>query len=309
MHNILLLGAGELGTPIVHHLLPLLGDSAKLSLVVRPSTLADPASSQTPLARLLESNKVPRIGLDTARASHEELVSLFKGHDTVISASGMAAPSGTQLKLARAVLEAGVARYVPWQFGLDYDAIGKGGAQDLFDEQLDVRAVLRAQKATEWIIVSTGIFMTFLFEEPFGVVTGVRGGEQPTVRALGSWENRVTYTHPEDIGHVTAELVMESWNEVKNGVVFIAGDTVSFGELADMIDTSFGSSSITRELWNLDHLRHDLAASRSDGMRKYRVVLAEGVGVAWDKDMSWNALNGLSMTTVGPFASKLTGTA
>ena len=52
------------------------------------------------------------------------------------------------------VLEADVKRYFPWQFGVDYDVIGRGSAQDLFDEQLDVRDLLRSQNRMEWVIVS-----------------------------------------------------------------------------------------------------------------------------------------------------------
>ena len=307
MHKILLLGAGELGTPILHHLLPHLDQSTQLSLVVRPSTLADPASSQSPLAKLLDSHKIPRIGLDTARASTDELVSLFRSYDAIVSASGMAAPPGTQLKLAQAVLAAGVKRYIPWQFGLDYDAIGRGGAQDLFDEQLDVRALLRGQRETEWVIISTGIFMTFLFEEAFGVVVDLRGGGKPTVRALGSWENKVTYTHPEDIGRVTTEVIVKAWDEVKNGVVFVAGDTVSFDELATRVGTAAGSRGVAKELWDLDHLERELAAAPTDGMRKYRVVLAEGTGVAWEKDVSWNALKEMPVKTMADYAKEVRG--
>lgn len=36
----------------------------------------------------------------------------------------------------QAVLEAGVLSYFPWQFGVDYNAIGKGSSQELFDEML-----------------------------------------------------------------------------------------------------------------------------------------------------------------------------
>jgi len=54
-----------------------------------------------------------------------------------------------------------VKRYFPWQFGVDYDVIGRGSAQDLFDKQLDVRHLLRGQSGTEWVVVSTGMFMSF----------------------------------------------------------------------------------------------------------------------------------------------------
>lgn len=82
---------------------------------------------------------------------------------------------GSQLKLTRAVLEAGVSRYFPWQYGIDYDVVGGGSAQDLFDEQLEVRNLLRSSSSSsptsvDWIIVSTGVFMSFLLVPEFGPV-------------------------------------------------------------------------------------------------------------------------------------------
>ena len=91
---------------------------------------------------------------------------------------------------------------MPWQFGVDYDVLGKGSAQDLFNEQLEVRELLRAQRATEWIIISTGMFTSFLFEPAFGVVDLANN----TVNALGSWDTQVTVTTPEDIGMLTATV-------------------------------------------------------------------------------------------------------
>ena len=90
--------------------------------------------------------------------------------------------------MVRATLQAGVKRYLPWQFGLDYDAIGRGSGQDLFDEQIDVRDLLRSQQGqegeTEWVIVSTGLFLSFLFENGFFV--DARDLERrATVTALG----------------------------------------------------------------------------------------------------------------------------
>jgi hypothetical protein len=63
---------------------------------------------------------------------------------------------GFQLKLANAVLDAGVKRYFPWQFGVDFEVIGRGSAQDLFDEQLDVRELLRSQNATNGSLFPQG---------------------------------------------------------------------------------------------------------------------------------------------------------
>lgn len=125
MSDILVLGAGELGGPIINHLIKIRTSDIKISVLVRPSTLSDPANAKTAMAKHLESNKVTRVGADTSRASVSELAGLFRQYDTIVSASGMAAKPGTQLKLAQAVLAAGVKHYIRWQFGLDYDPIGK----------------------------------------------------------------------------------------------------------------------------------------------------------------------------------------
>lgn len=91
-------------------------------------------------------------------------------------------------------------RYVPWQFGVDYDVVGRGSGQKVFDEQSDVRDMLRRQTATQWVIVSTGMFTSFLFEPAFGVVDLEHG----KVHALGSWHNRLTITTSDNIGRLTA---------------------------------------------------------------------------------------------------------
>lgn len=67
------------------------------------------------------------------------------------------------------------------QFGVNYDAVGKGSGQPVWDEQYDVRTLLRAQTATEWVIISTGMFTSFLFEPAFDVVNL----SQNTLNALG----------------------------------------------------------------------------------------------------------------------------
>ncbi len=50
----------------------------------------------------------------------------FHGFDTIINCMGFVAGAGTQIKITRAVLEAGVKRYFPRQFGVNYDVAAKG---------------------------------------------------------------------------------------------------------------------------------------------------------------------------------------
>ena len=186
-------------------------------------------------------------------------------------------------------------RYFPWQFGVDYDVIGRGSAQTLFDEQLDVRDLLRGQSGTEWVIVSTGMFTSFLFEGYFGVVDlAVTPGK---VRALGGWENQVSLTTPEDIGKLTAEIVFENSPKFKNEVLYTAGQTVSYGEVADLVDEVL-ERKVQREVWTVSALKEDLAREPENPINKYRVVFAEGKGCSWDMAGTFNANRGIEVEDV-----------
>lgn len=199
------------------------------------------------------------------------------------------------------MLAAGVRRYYPWQFGLDYDVIGRGSTQPLFDEQLDVRDLLRKnQDTTEWVIVSTGVFTSFLFEPFWGVLDQEKG----VVRAFGSWENRVTATAPEDIARCMAEIVLVDYENVRNEVVYLAGDTVSYGRLADVVENVLGRKS-QREVWTLERLREELKADPGNQIKRYRPIWAEGRGVAWSVEESYNARKGIKMMGVEDWARKV----
>lgn len=292
--SILVLGAGELGTAVLRHLAARAASSPGITLTVllRPATIAsdDPGKQRDVAA--LRALGVRLLPGDLAADSVAGLAALFTGFDTVISCTGFVGGPGTQRKLTHAVLAAGVPRYVPWQFGVDYDVIGRGSAQDLFDEQLDVRDLLRAQDRTEWVIISTGIFTSFLFEPAFGVVELAHN----TVRALGSWDTAVTVTTSDDIGALTAAILFAE-PRIRNQVVYTAGDTVTYGQLADIVEAVSGRP-VRREVWGVAALRHELAQSPADALKKYRVVFAEGTGVAWEHATTFNAAHGIGVVSV-----------
>ncbi|KAL9123140.1 MAG: hypothetical protein Q9187_000306 [Circinaria calcarea] len=295
--SVLVLGAGELGTAVLHGLTNHSHRRlATITVLLRPTTIASSDPLKKEQISELQSLGIIILSGDVANDSESELATLFKSFDTIIGCTGMTSGPGTQTKIARAVLSAGVKRYIPWQFGVDYDAIGRGSAQDLFTEQLDVRDLLRAQTATNWVIVSTGMFLSFLFEPLFGVVDA----ERTLVRALGSWQNRVTVTTPEDIGRVTAEVVF-AVPEIENEVVFTAGDTVTYDYLADAMERVLGRKVERRE-WSLEQLREELRTDPGDKLKKYRVVFAEGKGVAWDMQRSLNWKRGIEMVGVEEWA-------
>jgi NmrA-like family len=287
MNSILVLGAGELGTRVLQNLARIAPEHASITVFLRSATIDSPDTSQ----KRAELDKLRALGIkflrgDVVNCSDSELSTLFKPYDTVISCVGLAAGNHTQIKIARAVVDANVKRFFPWQFGVDYEVIGRGSAQDLFDIQLDVRDLLRGQTRTEWVIVSTGLFTSFLFEKFFGVVDV----NQPLVRALGSWETAVTVTAPEDIGTLTADIVFAEHPRFRNEVIYTAGDTVTYSRLAEIVERVLGTK-VTREEWCVPFLKHELANDPGNAIKKYRVVFAEGKGVSWPLKRTFNWLH------------------
>ncbi len=296
--SILVLGAGELGMAVLRSLAwrAALFPGTTLTVLLRPSTITSHDPDKQRDITELQTLGVKFLPGDLVAASTIDLADHFRGFHTVIGCTGFVAGRSIQLKLARAALDAGVKRYFPWQFGVDYDVIGRGSAQDLFDEQLDVRDLLRSQDRMEWVIVSTGMFTSFLFEPSFGVVDLA----QKTIHALGSWGTAVTVTTPKDIGALTAEIVFAE-SRIVNSVVYTAGDTVTYERLADIVDSVLGRK-VRRVEWSVPVLKDELAKDPNDPIKKYRVVFAEGRGVSWEVGKTFNAQRGIEVLDVERWA-------
>ncbi len=296
--SILVLGAGELGMAVLCSLAKHVAKfpDTTLTVLVRPSTLNSSDSSKQRDLAALQSLGVKFVPGDLAADSIADLAARFRNFHTVIGCTGFVAGHNIQLKIAHAVLAADVRRYFPWQFGVDYDVIGRGSAQDLFDEQLDVRDLLRSQNCTEWVIVSTGMFTSFLFEPSFGVVDLA----QNTVHALGSWDTAVTVTTPEDIGILTAEIIFAN-PRIINSIVYTVGDTVTYTQLANIVDSVL-NRKVQRVEWSVPQLKDELAKDPDHPIKKYRVVFAEGKGVSWETGKAFNVQQKIEVTDVTRWA-------
>jgi NAD(P)-dependent dehydrogenase (short-subunit alcohol dehydrogenase family) len=292
--KILVLGAGELGMPVLRSLAQRAKnvDGVNISVLLRASAAASNVpDKQRDVAEIRDLGIDTIIG-DLVKSSIDELAAVFGQYDTVIGCAGYAAGIDTPMKLARAARQAQIPRYFPWQFGVDFDVIGRGSPQDIFDAQLDVRELLRGQHQTEWVIISTGMFMSYLFEPEFGVVDL----EEHAVHALGSLDTAVTLTTPDDIGVLTAEVVFTQ-PRIRNEIVYLAGDTVTCGEVADKLQAALGQP-FSRSAWSEEYLLSELARDPHNMMRKYRAAFAQGRGVAWDKSGSFNAQRAIPVTDV-----------
>jgi uncharacterized protein YbjT (DUF2867 family) len=300
--QLLLIGAGELGRALLHHLSNL--PNTQIALGIRtPSKYTQ-----------LTSPNVTPIALDIAGPSHE-LSRTFANYDIVISATGYGQSAGTVTKLAKEILEAGKIRktagkeklwFFPWQWGVDYDIVGDGrGLMPLFGEQKQVRDLLRADAAescVQYTILQTGIFMSFLFEQFWGIVD--RQGERIKIRALRNWDHKVTVTDVDDIGKVLARIVCGDVH-AENQVLYAAGDTVSYAQLADIVERITGKET-ERQEWSTAYLEAELAKDPDNTTKKYRLVFAKD-GMWWDKELSVNHKLRLDVTDVETYARRLFG--
>ncbi|EXJ93592.1 hypothetical protein A1O1_01984 [Capronia coronata CBS 617.96] len=220
--SILVIGAGELGSAILDSLTthPLYSPSTtKISLAVRPSTLTSPTPEKQAHQHTYREKGVHLVPADLEAWSEDDLARMLRDgqYTAVIHAGGFGVGAGTMLKLTRAVLSAAAANtntnttngtdtadtnnpgsvgnsgsveyYVPWQFGADYDAITRAGGQGMFSEQIDVRDLLRSQQRVDWVIVSCGIFMSFLFQEFWGVMQCERSEHDQKRREHGQTQS------------------------------------------------------------------------------------------------------------------------
>ncbi|MGN8055077.1 aromatic alcohol reductase [Pedobacter sp. 22163] len=295
---ILILGAGELGMPVIRNIAheSKKYNNVKVTVLLRGTTIESDDEEKKRNVDEIRSLGASLLAADLSAPS-SDLISIFKNFDVVISCTGYGSGAGGfQLKLANAVLDAGVKRYLPWQFGVDFDVIGRGSAQDLFDEQLDVRELLRSQNNTEWIIISTGMFTSYLFERSFGLVDF----DKKIVNVLGSPDTAVTVTTPEDIGKLTSAIFFAE-PQIKNTIVYIGGDTITYGQFADVID-SLSGEKFERTVSDINELKNDLKNDPTNFVKKYRSIFGDGRGVSWELEKTFNFQHSIKTTSARQWA-------
>ncbi|KAL2269633.1 hypothetical protein VTJ83DRAFT_1817 [Remersonia thermophila] len=308
--SILILGSGELGSAILRALVahPSYNPAVttKLAILRRPESLASSSSSPSSLATPRGPVPLACEAADLARDPVASLAAVFRGYDVVVHAGGFAAPRGTLLRVAEAAVQAGVRRFFPWQFGADYEAVAAAAAErsghgELLGEMLAVRKLLRGQRGTRWTVVSAGLFMSFLFLGGFGVVD--LAGRK--VRALGGWETKVTVTEAEGIGRMVAEMVFCPGEEMggESGVVYVAGDTVSYAEVAEIVEEVYGGG-FEREVLDLARLEKRIVQEPADVMPKYQHMFGAGIGVSWDKEKTVNYRRGIRLTSLREYVER-----
>ncbi|MBB5635022.1 hypothetical protein HDF26_002251 [Pedobacter cryoconitis] len=289
-NSFLIIGAGEVGLAILNSLYDY---QEKHEHQLEIGVLVQPLTSS--IAKVRNNSKFVNITvepLDLINESIQNLTAVFKKYDTVICCSGFSTGHGMQVKITKAVLDAEVRRYIPWQFGVDYDKIGRGSAQPTFDEQLEVRDLLRAQNGTNWIIVSTGLITSFLFREDFGVISLA----DKTISALGGWQHSLTLTSCEDIGNLTVEILFHK-PEILDQVVFIASDTLTFEEISNQLEELF-NIKFERRLLDIPQLEKEIQKDPENVFHRYRLVFTHP-GVTWPMSQTFNEQNNIPVADLG----------
>lgn len=287
--RILVIGTGELGLAMIKSIysyMPKSDEKIEIGILDLPERLQDEE-----FKKQVNFSNTFLEPANLREESIERLSEIFKNYGTVICCSGFSIGAGMQIKITKAALEANVHRYIPWQFGVDYDKIGRNSAQPVFDEQLDVRDLLRNQEKTNWIIISTGMITSFLFREDFGVVNL----SEKIVHALGNWQNSLTLTTCEDIGELTVAILFHQ-PELLNEVVFVSGETLSFEQIANIVEHFF-DEKFERVLWSPEYLREALLNDPENNLKRYRIVFTHP-GVTWPMAKTFNVKNNIDTTSV-----------
>ena len=87
-------------------------------------------------------------------------------------------------------------------------------------------------------------------------------------------------------------------------VVYTAGETLSYQEIADVVEGHFGGGFV-RELWDKEKLRKDMEENGDDALVKYRDTFAQGRGVSWEKEQTVNHQRAIPMTDVKAYLQGL----
>jgi hypothetical protein len=304
--NILLLGAGELGTAFLPHLSSL------------PNTHVTIGVRSPSKYKRLESSNIFLTAIDLSSPS-SQLSETFSNFDILISATGFGQTPESILKLANEVLTAGKLRkeqgegkiwFFPWQFGVDYDITLDGqGLMPLFGAQKEVRDLLRStaqESNVKWTIVSTGIFMSFLFGPFWGIVDRSEESEgKIIVRALQNWRHGVTVTHVHDIGRVMARIVAGDV-DAEDKVLYVAGETLVYERLPGIVERVSGKHVEQEAAWTIDLLEEELKKDPENGIKKYSLVFARN-GVWWGKRGTVNDVLGMQMMSVEEYAKEWFG--
>jgi hypothetical protein len=109
-------------------------------------------------------------------------------------------------------------------------------------------------------------------------------------------------TTPADIGKLTAEIFFTE-PQIENEIVYIAGDTITYGQLADIAE-SLSGQKYDRTLSDMEEIDNDLNNDPSNFVKKYRSIFGSGKGVSWSMEDSFNVRKGIQTISAKQWAKE-----
>jgi len=201
--------------------------------------------------------------------SVDSLKKALTGVDAVISAvSGETLGQG-QLNLLEAVKQTGtIKRFIPSEFGVDLDRVGKGkffvlDTKIAFGEKV-------AQTGIPYTIVSTSIFLTYLISPFMGI--DVANAQVQVPGGVGDF--KISTTHPDDIAAITARLLYDT--RARNAHIQIASDTLTWNELISHLESAYGKK-FERKAVSEEQLRQGIKTDANPRNVFSQVLLLESL--------------------------------
>jgi len=236
MKNVLIVGpTGNLGPHIVKALVK---NGHHVSALMRSTSIADSSKTQPLTDQGVEL-------LEGSFEDYDSLSSACREKDVVISCAG-GDQIMNQIHLARAAKDAGVAQFIPSEFGID-PYIAEKGSCDLYD----------AKAAVQEQIKETGIGFTPIYTNGFmefwATGLGELGALSPPDRTkvFGDGHMSAYMTALSDIGQYTAAIV-EDPNTI-NKELLIATTSASQNEMISLWEELSGKT-VTKEFVAADQL-------------------------------------------------------
>lgn len=272
---VLVVGAtGNLGFEIAKQLSR--QEGAQVSALVRPGGEQNPRKQEKLEAlrqhnvQLVEGDLFDKASLKQACQGIEVIVSAVNGDADVVVEG--------QTNLIKAAEAAGVRRFIPSDYSVDYRKLDWGDNYQL-NFRKAVFTTLQGSKRLSYTLILCGTFMETLFS-PFGMVFDFQKGR---FKYWGDGETRFDVTSLHDVAAYTAAAALDAG--MANQALEIAGDTITMKQLKALYEAHTIEVLSERNLGSTSELLHwidshrDSAQSPNDYLpQQYHYAMVSGKG-------------------------------
>ncbi|OUC16176.1 MAG: hypothetical protein B0A82_03230 [Alkalinema sp. CACIAM 70d] len=237
-------------------------DNLAVKALVREHTSSNPHSQE----KLLQLQKLGVQLVTGDLQAPESLVSACQGVETVVSVVNGDADAvvNGQMNLIQAAEAAGVKRFIPSDFSVDYRKLDWGDHYSLNFRKAIYQALQGNRKLSHTLILN-GILTEVLFS-PFGVVFDLHRG---LFKYWGDGNTAFDTTTVHDVAAYTAEAVLDE--DLSNTALEVAGDTVTMKELKTLFEANTIQVLAERNLGSVAELQRWIEQKRGTArsMRDY----------------------------------------